>query len=507
MLVCPECGAEYPEDTSECPKDGSALVHPAAAATLDPPLAPGTMVGEYRVDRKLGAGAFGAVYSGEQPLIGKKVAVKVLHRKLSAEPEAVSRFIAEARAVNRIRHRNIIDIFSFGTLNGLQHYFVMELCDGETLGQLLDREGRVGLARALPIFRGIAEGLDAAHEAGVTHRDLKPDNVFLAAEKDGSFFPKLLDFGVAKLVEGGQAHKTATGVAMGTPRYMSPEQARGRKVDHRTDIYALGVLIHETLTGRPPFDGESVMDVLMKHMVEPPPPMSRVCPDLPEQLDAPVLAMMAKSASARPGTASGAVAALAEVARRLGLDREAPSGASAGEGGGAEPAVTVKVERPARKAAAAALPEVETEVPQPPGSGTVRATPRLTEVAPAAARVEAALKDTAPARARPWWALAALAGAGAALCVAYLARIGGEPGPRAPLDSTATPAIPAAPSAPPAAAPSAERDEVPLEPAPTLAVPSAPDAGAASGKPPVKRVHKELERPEYVQPAPGGAPR
>jgi len=291
-------------------------------------LEPGTMVGEYRVDRALGAGAFGAVYAGEQPLIGKKVAIKVLHRELSSDPEVVSRFVAEARAVNRIRHRNIIDIFSFGQIDG-QHYFVMELLDGLTLQELLDREGRLGVARALPILRGIADGLDAAHEAGVTHRDLKPENVFLAAQKDGSYFPKLLDFGVAKLVTEDRAHRTGTGIAIGTPRYMAPEQTRGKNVDHRADVYALGVVIHEALTGRPPFDGTSVMDVLIKHATDPPPPMSSVRADLPPELDAPVLAMLAKRANARPSSAGGAVAALVEVARSLGLDREEAPGAPA----------------------------------------------------------------------------------------------------------------------------------------------------------------------------------
>ena len=124
------------------------------------------------------------------------------------------------------------------------------------------------MKRAIPILRGIADALDAAHEANVTHRDLKPDNIFLAIEKGGGYFAKLLDFGVAKLVSDDAAHKTATGIAIGTPRYMSPEQCRGKKVDHRTDVYALGVVIHEMLTGRPPFEGDSAVDVLFKHTTE-----------------------------------------------------------------------------------------------------------------------------------------------------------------------------------------------------------------------------------------------
>ncbi|EYF05045.1 serine/threonine-protein kinase [Chondromyces apiculatus] len=352
MLICPECGASYPDTRSDCEVDGCALV----PAEGDPQLAPGTMVGEYRVDRKLGSGTFGAVYAGEQPLIGKRVAIKVLHRQFSAETAIVSRFVAEARAVNRIRHRNIIDVFSFGLLGEKregrlggdgQHYFVMELLDGLTLGELLAREGRLSVARALPILRGMAEGLDAAHAAGVTHRDLKPDNVFLATERDGSYFPKLLDFGVAKLVAEDLAHKTATGVAMGTPLYMSPEQSRGKNVDHRTDIYALGVVTHLMLTGRPPFDGDSVVEVLFKHATDPPPPMSSVCPDLPPALDAPVLAMVAKRPSARPDSAGKAVAALIEAASKVGFDREGAQRMSPPEtAAGPAQVATVAVQRP-----------------------------------------------------------------------------------------------------------------------------------------------------------------
>jgi serine/threonine-protein kinase len=319
-----------------CPDDGITLLPSEAFVAADPPLKPGTMVGEYRVDRKLGAGTFGDVYAGEQPLIGKKVAIKVLHQKLSSDPEVVSRFIAEARAVNRIRHRNIIDVFSFGLFEERRHYFVMELLDGLTLRELLEREGKLTIAGALGILRGIADGLDAAHEAGITHRDLKPDNVFLALEKDGSYFPKLLDFGVAKLAGEEMAHKTATGMAIGTPRYMSPEQSRGKKVDHRSDIYALGVMIHEMLTGQPLFEGDSSMDVLLKHATEPPMAMSSVCADVPSELDAPVLAMLAKRPGARPPSASKAVSYLAEQASMFAADATLP-------------ATPARLPRPARK--------------------------------------------------------------------------------------------------------------------------------------------------------------
>ncbi|WP_438014429.1 protein kinase [Sorangium sp. So ce315] len=288
----------------------------------EPLLAANTMVGEYRIDRKLGAGTFGEVYAGEHPLIGKKVAIKVLNRRFAAQPEAVARFVAEARAVNRICQRNIIDIFAFGVIPGLKrHYFVMELLDGMTLGELCRRRRRLPFPTIVPIVRGIADALDAVHEAGITHRDLKPDNVFLAAERDGTWFPKLLDFGVAKLADGEGSEVTGTGVVLGTPQYMAPEQARGQRIGPPADIYALGVMIHRMLTGKPLFSGESAVEVMCKHAADPPPRMSSVCADLPRELDLPVLAMLEKRADDRPPSASKAVADLLEAARRIGLAR------------------------------------------------------------------------------------------------------------------------------------------------------------------------------------------
>ncbi|WP_433927565.1 serine/threonine-protein kinase [Sorangium cellulosum] len=322
MATCPRCGAVYSEDVTSCAADGSPLLPAEMCLPAEPLLEANTMVGEYRIDRKLGAGTFGEVYAGEHPLIGKKVAIKVLNRRFAAQPEAVARFVAEARAVNRIRQRNIIDIFSFGLLPGLQrHYFVMELLDGMTLGELCQRRRRLPFPTLVPIVRGIADALDAVHEAGITHRDLKPDNVFLAAERDGTWFPKLLDFGIAKLADGEGSEVTSTGVVLGTPQYMAPEQARGQRTGPPADIYALGVMIHRMLTGKSLFTGESAVDVMCKHASDPPPRMSSVCPDLPRELDLPVLAMLEKRAGDRPPSASKAVADLLEVARRIGLAR------------------------------------------------------------------------------------------------------------------------------------------------------------------------------------------
>ncbi|MFT3772197.1 MAG: protein kinase [Minicystis sp.] len=304
-----------------CSADGSALLPDAAVAAAETDLVPGQTVGEYQVEGKIGEGGFGAVYRAVHPLIGKTAAIKVLNKQYSSNPQMVSRFIAEARAVNQIRNRNIIDIFSFGGLPDGRQYYVMELLDGSPLDAYLRKKGRLGVEEALPILRGIARAIDAAHANGIAHRDLKPENVFLVIEDDGTVFPKLLDFGIAKLLGDSTAsgHKTRTGAPLGTPYYMSPEQCRGRNVDHRTDLYSFGVLLFVTLTGKLPFEGEDVMDVLIKHTSVPAPKPSAVCPDLPAALDAPVLAFLEKDPALRPASLSAGLDALAQAAADAGL--------------------------------------------------------------------------------------------------------------------------------------------------------------------------------------------
>jgi len=322
MATCPSCRTHYPDDVSTCSSDGEALLPDEAFSSADADLPVGEMVGEYRIEGKLGEGGFGAVFRAIHPLIGKAAAIKVLSRQYSSNPQMVSRFIAEARAVNQIRHRNIIDIFSFGQLADGRHYYVMELLEGATFDNYLNEKGRLSPEEAMPILRGIARALDAAHAAGIAHRDLKPENIFLVFDEDGVVSPKLLDFGIAKLFGDSvsSTHKTRTGVPMGTPYYMSPEQCRGKNVDHRTDIYSFGILAFVVLTGRYPFDGENVMDVMMKHVGEAPPHLSEVSPDLPAVLDAPMAQMLEKDPSKRPSTMIEAFDALATAARGAGFN-------------------------------------------------------------------------------------------------------------------------------------------------------------------------------------------
>jgi eukaryotic-like serine/threonine-protein kinase len=292
----------------------------------DRDLRAGHPVGEYLVEAKIGEGGFGAVYRGSHPLIGKLAAIKVLHRRYSADPEMVSRFVAEARAVNQIRHRNIIDIFAFGQLDDGRSYYVMELLDGQPLDACLRQGGPIPLGEAIPILRAVARALDAAHAKGIAHRDLKPENIFLARESDGAVFPKLLDFGIAKLLgEASQTamHKTRTGAPIGTPYYMSPEQCRGRQVDHRTDIYAFGIVAYQVLTGEVPFEGEDYMAILLKQIGEEPTPPSQrpgISPPVPRAVDDAIAWMMKKDPADRPANLITAMRALEEAALAAGIE-------------------------------------------------------------------------------------------------------------------------------------------------------------------------------------------
>lgn len=260
----------------------------------------GSMVGDYRVIAKLAQGGMGTVYSGVHPIIGKRVAIKVIRRELGAVPEAADRFVQEARAVNQIGHPNIVDIFATGQLDDGRQYLVMERLEGETLADRLER-GRMPAAESIDTLIQICAALEAAHERDVIHRDLKPDNVFLATEA-GRTRVVLLDFGIAKLVSGAGLEEglTTPGTMVGTPEYMSPEQARGESVDARTDIYSLGTIAYEMFLEGAPFSGPSPMDTIAAMLSNPPDMPSAVWPDIPSSLEKLLLAMIAKQRELRP---------------------------------------------------------------------------------------------------------------------------------------------------------------------------------------------------------------
>ena len=242
---------------------------------LDPLL--GQTVGNYQITHKLGEGGMGSVYLAEHPKIGKKVALKILHAEFGNNADVVGRFFNEARAVNDIQHPNIVDIVDYGIIpNGPRGdtlvYFIMEYLGGRTLTQTLRNESPFPPERALSIALQIADALAASHRCGIVHRDLKPDNIMLTQRGREIDFVKLLDFGIAKLTgDSATSSRTRTGIVMGTPWYMSPEQCEGRgQVDHRADIYALGVVMYEMITGRVPFLGEGYGEVLVQHLTQTP---------------------------------------------------------------------------------------------------------------------------------------------------------------------------------------------------------------------------------------------
>jgi len=260
----------------------------------------GCQVGEYIVVRKIGAGAMGTVYEAAHPVIGKRAAIKVISQRLSGDSDAVARFVQEARSVNQIGHPNIVDVFSFGTLEDGRCYFVMELLTGASLGDLLKR-GPLSVTRAIDLLLPVCGALAAAHAKAVIHRDLKPDNVFICQLTSGKMV-KLLDFGLAKLTTEREPTilPTRTGMMMGTPGYVSPEQARGKNVDYRTDIYALGAMTFEMLAGHVPFLADTAIDMVSMHLSHPPPSISELRPDAPSQIDALIIRMLAKRADDRP---------------------------------------------------------------------------------------------------------------------------------------------------------------------------------------------------------------
>jgi eukaryotic-like serine/threonine-protein kinase len=262
----------------------------------------GQALGNYRILSRVGVGGMGMVFLAEHPHIGKKVALKVIHRELAGNKEVVSRFLNEARAVNQIGNEHIVEIHDFGQTDNGEHFFIMEYLEGRTLAMELARaDGGIAVPRALHIGAQIASALSAAHAQGIIHRDLKPDNVMLIERLGDRDFVKLLDFGLAKFLADGDARKlTAAGVVLGTPQYMSPEACESRPgLDHRSDIYSLGILIFQMLTGIVPFGGDSMGEVLVKQVAQPPPAPRGINPQIPPAVEQVVLRCLAKDPGAR----------------------------------------------------------------------------------------------------------------------------------------------------------------------------------------------------------------
>jgi len=263
----------------------------------------GKQLGNHRILSLIGKGGMGTVYLAEHLVIGRKAAIKVLHEGTSADEETVAQFFDEARAANQVSHPGIVDIYDCGIDPDVGPYLVMEYLDGESLGDMLRREGALSPAETSRIVARVADVLQAVHQRGIVHRDLKPDNIFIT--RDGQI--EVLDFGVAQLTRGagagrllGTPHYMGAGRLLGTPHYMSPEQCAGTdEVDHRTDVYALGVVAYEALTGLPPFDNRNPQRIMALHQTEQPPPLRAINPVVPEAVERVVLQALAKSAERR----------------------------------------------------------------------------------------------------------------------------------------------------------------------------------------------------------------
>jgi tRNA A-37 threonylcarbamoyl transferase component Bud32 len=442
ITACSQCGLEYASGEVFCPNDGARLApkhdsagHPQHRRSEADALVNQVLGGRYKIIRKIGEGGMGIVYEAEHVMIEKRVGLKVLREDFSSREDVVERFRQEAKSASRIGHPNIIDISDFGVTPSGANYFVMELLSGHDLATELEKKGPLQAPRAMALAVQCARALGAAHAKGIVHRDMKPENIFLLRRESGEDYVKIVDFGIAKMsdieTDGQPGRKlTKTGMIFGTPEYMSPEQAGGKKLDHRVDIYAMGIILYELLTGRVPFVGDTFMGILTQHMFETAAPIAAANPaaQVPPELERIIFKALAKNPDDR-------YQSMEELANDLlGL-----SGQPGSSGSWAGPVASS---------------------PPPPGTfthpgyqeqratGDVRA-PRLHVATPA---TELTPEKRASSSALVWVAVAvALLGGGGFFA---LRGSGAEPAPAPAAVAPATPApAPAPPSAPPPVAP------------------------------------------------------
>ena len=323
MRTCPECQTSYEDEVLHCPEDGFNLT---GVEPVDEMI--GRTVGSYKVTKPLGKGGMGAVYAGFHPVIGSRVAIKFLHPQYSTDAKIVERFFNEARAVNIIGHDNVLKILDLNVTDDNRHYFVMEYLQGHALQHIVQPDRPVDLDTTGPILLQTCNALQAAHGKGIIHRDLKPDNLYLITLNGRANFVKVVDFGIAKLTDadGASTGKTQTGMVMGTPAYMSPEQGSGEtsKIDARSDIYSLGVMMYQMATGKLPFPGSNFGEVLMGHLQKTPEPPRDVVPEIQEDYEAVILKCLEKKQDDRYSSMAELHDAIFDVMQAHGISSELP---------------------------------------------------------------------------------------------------------------------------------------------------------------------------------------
>ncbi len=311
-MVCLECGKEFDDGYEACPYDASVL-----ARVLDK-LAPGSIFGQkYKIDSPLGSGGMSTVYKAQHMFLDKVVAIKLLNHQLASDARAVQRFQVEAKAAYELNHPNLLGVYDFGMSTDGQAYIVMDYLEGESLSEIIQREKHISLVRALPIFLDVCKGLNYAHEQAILHRDIKPSNVMLVQGQYGKQVAKIVDFGLAKIYDENAMKLTQTGEIFGSPLYMSPEQCRGLPLDNRSDLYSLGVLMYETLSGHAPIMGNGVYETFQKKLTELPPPFE---PSLavPEWLAQLIFCLLRVEPKERPASARVLVTAISQYVKTAG---------------------------------------------------------------------------------------------------------------------------------------------------------------------------------------------
>ncbi len=316
-MVCPACNTRYDEGGAFCSRDGTPLVKDPQGMRTD--LVGQILADRYRVVRLIGEGGMGQVYEAQHVNINKRFALKLLRPEIVSNGEAVARFRQEAWSASSIGHENIIEIEDFATLPSGAVYLAMEFLEGVALSERMRQDPPPSFGESLDIMLQVVGGLAAAHDKGIVHRDMKPENIFLA-QKHGRPLVKILDFGIAK-VSGAEGNKslTRTGTIFGTPHYMSPEQALGKPLDLRADIYSVGVIMYELFTGKVPFEAESFMGILTKHITTQPMPPRQAAPEraIPAEIEAIILRALAKEPDERYQTMGELGAELAAVANEV----------------------------------------------------------------------------------------------------------------------------------------------------------------------------------------------